>query len=239
MMKSAACVAAGIVLMASLAVAADDPEKVSTRNYALKPLFKSLYPANAGVEDRPMRGPDEPIGFVRKPGRDDESTVYLAELITAHLEQPGWKSSGGTTAEVMQAVGDVIEIRAPASMHKNVERFLNALAKPAKFNPKATADELTAAAVYVSEEMGTITLVYGLAPFPARVCGENVTNRTSRVQVISALMERVYDNVSPGKWQNKGHRVGTLSELAGRIILTAPAETHVELAQKMQEWTKR
>lgn len=27
--------------------------------------------------------------------------------------------------------------------------------------------------------------------------------------------------------------------LAGRLILTAPAETHIEVANKMQEWTKR
>jgi hypothetical protein len=236
-MKSVVYLIAGVVLLSTYALSADTPGQ--TRKYALKTLYRAIYPSDGGEEDRPMRGPDDPIGFVRRPGNVDEATVSVAHLIPVHIEQPAWRSSGGETSEVIQAVGDSIEIRAPESMHKAIERFLNALDKPAKFNPNATAEQLTAAAVYVSEDKRTITLVYGLAPFPARVCGKDVTNRTSRLKVIEALFERVHDNVSPGKWQSKGHDIGAISELAGRIILTAPVETHLELAQKMQEWVKR
>ncbi len=227
-----------IVLLPLLARAADEPKQVSSHTYEVKPLFKAIYPANAGDEDRPLRSGDEPIGFSRTDANVGEATDMISHLMTAHLEPGAWANVGGDIAEMPKAEGGAIEVRAPESMHKGIEGLFNAIAKPAKFNPKATADELTAAAVYVSNDRKTITLVYGLSPFPARVCGKGVS-RTSRVQVIGALVERIYDNVTPGKWLHKGHDLGLISELAGRLIVTAPPETHVELAQKMQEWTKR
>ena len=189
---------------------------------------------------KPIQREDEPIGRLMVPDTTDYAVDVLYRSVSDHVTPRAWGLATGENRTERTAHDKTsMTIEAPDATHAMIKKYLTALAKPIKLNPKATEEELKKKAVLTDEATETITIAYQIEQFPVSVSGIPIDRaRTHRYEVVNGLLDRIRKHVTPDDWKNRSQMQIEVSEISGRLVFTHKPAGHVELAKKLAEWVK-
>lgn len=226
-----------LLIVAGLTCAAANASaKVET--YDLKKVIEQVY-ARGGNQFKPIQRDDEPIGQLAIPVDSEMGVSYLTSAVRGHVAVGTWGLSGNHASEITKSDRTSMTVNATDDVHASIKKFLIALTKPIKLNPKAKEEEFAKKAVLTDKESGMITIVYTIEAFPVFVAGITIERaRTTRSDIVQGLTRRIQQEVTPEDWSSRGDGNARVTELSGRLIVTHSAKGHIELAKKLAEWVK-